>query len=421
MAFPWRDPQFWIVTGAALLALGYMLRKRLRIRRGGEKPGSGLPCDHCSQAEEHRRSSRGGTALVLLLLLPAVLSAQVPTMIERRVALMGTALDVRVELPADLRTDLRQEVDRAPALALAEIAIAAVAETEELLSTWRSDSELSRFNRAPAGARVALSPATMGALEVALDCTAESAGAFDPTVAPLLEAWGTRSGGRLPSAEEIAAARARLGAARLRPGRTPAGWHQPGGLQLEEGGFGKGAGLDLALVRVGERAPRAALWLDFGGQIAWTGQSSPVVVRLADPRDRSRAVLELTLTAARGSLATSGNSERAATVKRADGGEVQVGHLIDPRSGYPAASFGSATVFAASATVADCRSTALFVLGADAGARWLGEPAAGREGALLVVEGGALRALLTPALAGQARSLVPEIRIERIGVSSESG
>ncbi|MEZ5312777.1 MAG: hypothetical protein R2862_03535 [Thermoanaerobaculia bacterium] len=62
MGFPWRDPQFWIVTGAALVALAYVLRKRLRIRpRSG--PGAsnggatGLPCDHCAQNDRHRPRS----------------------------------------------------------------------------------------------------------------------------------------------------------------------------------------------------------------------------------------------------------------------------------------------------------------------------------------------------------------------------
>ena len=106
---------------------------------------------------------------------------------------------------------------------------------------------------------------------------------------------------------------------------------QPGGARIEEGGFGKGAGLDAALAAARAMAPGAHIELDFGGQLAWTGRRAPVEVAVADPRDRSRAVLALTLDAAAGSLSTSGNSEHPTVV---DG--VRIGHLLDPRTGRPA-------------------------------------------------------------------------------------
>lgn len=50
MGFPWRDPQFWIVTVATVGALAWVLRKRLRFGRRG---AAQLPCDHCPKAGEH--------------------------------------------------------------------------------------------------------------------------------------------------------------------------------------------------------------------------------------------------------------------------------------------------------------------------------------------------------------------------------
>ena len=50
MHLPLADPQFWIVTGAAAVALAYVLRKRLRLGRRGAPQ---LPCDNCPKAGEH--------------------------------------------------------------------------------------------------------------------------------------------------------------------------------------------------------------------------------------------------------------------------------------------------------------------------------------------------------------------------------
>lgn len=395
-AVPWGDPQFWMVSAAALAALAYVLRRLFRFRRRGEVE---LPCENCSQAKPRRgvgaylrRKIAGGKAplgVLLALSLAAPVDAET---LEREVVAMGTTLSMEIDA-----------TDRAAALALSERIVAAIAEAESRLSTWRDDSELARFNTLPSGESIELSPFTAAALDAAVDCWRESGGAFDPTIAPLVEAWGLRTGGRRPGAAEIARARAALDAGALDAARGARHRSRPAGVRVEEGGFGKGAALDLALGRVGDAAVR----LDFGGQLAWAGTAGPTVVQLADPRDRGRPVLELAIPATSGSLSTSGNSERGLVVA----GE-RIGHLLDPRTGEPAADFGSATVFAASATVADCRSTALYVLGPERGRSWLA--ATGASGVLLVVENDSLRALVGSALAPGARALVPELAIEKI-------
>ena len=83
-------------------------------------------------------------------------------------------------------------------------------------------------------------------------------------------------------------------------------------------------------------------------------------IPIAHPRDRERPVVLLSL--ANLSASTSANSERGRTV-----GGRRIGHEIDPRSGEPAPDFGSATVVAPSALVADVLSTAFFVCGPERG------------------------------------------------------
>lgn len=415
MSLPVADPQFWIVTAAAALALAMVLRRLFRRPKS-----TALPCAHCPKAGQsgHPGSAPGPRTKTLGRLLAAlaalapgaigVLSAPAAAraeILERNVAAMGTRLVMAVEGP-----------DRPTALALSEAIVSAIEDAERRLSTWRETSELQAFNAAPPGARVGLSPLAWDALTTALACWRETGGAFDPTVAPLVEAWGLRGGGRIPDAGEIETARRLVDAGRLalEPARRELA--QPGGLRLEEGGFGKGAALDAALADAQLLGPGLEIDLDFGGQLAWSGKSEPFAIRLADPRERSRTVLELTLDRPSGSISTSGNSERGSSV----GGRA-LGHLLDPRTGRPAPDFGSATVFAEKAAAADCRSTGLFVLGPERGAalaaRWSREGEG--EAVLLLVEPNGLRALITRGLAARARALAPDLRIETIdGISS---
>jgi thiamine biosynthesis lipoprotein len=331
---------------------------------------------------------------VLLLAAPAPglrAAQQEDATVARRVGLMGTLLSLEVEA-----------ADRPSALQASEAAVRALEVVEARLSTWREGSELSRLNAAPVGRPVPLSAALEADLAACRRWFESTGGAFDPGVGALVRAWGLREGGRQPSEEELAAAVATggLAALELRPGaavRTRAG------LRIEEGGFGKGVGLDAAVAALRESGARRAR-LDLGGQLAVLGEDATFTAELADPRERGRAVLELEI--ARGSLATSGNSERGIVV---DGR--RLGHLLDPRTGRPVPDFGSLTVWAPDATAADCLSTGLYVLGPDAALAFARDHA-DVEVLVLEVAGDVLRARASAGWAGRLRALDPALSIQ---------
>jgi thiamine biosynthesis lipoprotein len=334
----------------------------------------------------------------------AVASPAATTVVERRVSTMGTTLGVSVEGPAP-RGDLMAEAERL---------VAQVESTEDSLSTWRDDSQLASINRAPVGEWQRVAEPTWTELSVARDCAKATDGAFDPTVAPLVEAWGLRTGGRVPTDAELADARRRTGWSRiaLDPGARRLRKLAPSA--FEEGGFGKGAALDRALESSSSPSGRAALGvrLDLGGQWAWAGQPGSFEIELADPADRTRSVAAVSLLGVQGSAATSGNSERRLLVEG-----VAVGHLLDPRTGSPALDFGSVTVIVedgrpAAAEWADCLSTALFVMGPEEGLRWLATRANGIAAVYLVATPAGLLALTTPGLAPRLRALVPDLSLQ---------
>ncbi len=89
---------------------------------------------------------------------------------------------------------------------------------EALMSSDREDSDIARFNIAPAGENVKMSPATLEVLHLAKDYCKATDGAFDVTCRPLLKLWRKAADDkRQPSDEEIAAARAKVGWDKVEP------------------------------------------------------------------------------------------------------------------------------------------------------------------------------------------------------------
>ncbi|HKV10931.1 MAG TPA: FAD:protein FMN transferase [Thermoanaerobaculia bacterium] len=312
-----------------------------------------------------------------LLALPLLLGlvAAEPAL-ERRVMLMGTSLDLAIEA-----------ADRASALAASERAVAALEAAEARLSTWRDDSELARWNRGID----TVSPALAADLAAARSCREETDGAFDPAVGALVQAWDLRGKGRIPKTPEL-----RQAVAAVRSGRP-----------LEEGGFGKGAGLADALEALAAAPGVTRASLDLGGQLAVFDRQGGGrwEVPVADPRNRERAVVSFAID--RGSVSTSGNSERGIVV---DGR--RLGHILDPRTGEPAPDFGSITVWTDDPLRADCLSTGLYVMGPERALAW----AAAHPGVEVLVlreRDGKLDALATPGLEKNLKVLVPDVRVEK--------
>lgn len=312
-----------LITSSALLLAAAALH--------GAPPPGGAPAAPSAEQEPTPRAAPGAE-------------------IERHLGAMGTSLSLHVQ--AD---------DRSAALRASELALRAIESTESRLSTWRADSELAQLNAAAVGRERALSPTLARELTRALELGRETSGAFDPCVGALVGAYDLRGSGRWPSAEELQHALATCEPPALRV-RAAGATRLRRGLVLEEGGFGKGAGLDAAVALLAGSGARRAV-LDLGGQIAiWDearAQAPRERVELAHPTRRTQGVLALDVPP--GSLATTGNSERGLSV---DGRSL--GHVLDPRTGHPSPDFGSLTVWCPSALDADALSTGLYVLGPDA-------------------------------------------------------
>jgi thiamine biosynthesis lipoprotein len=274
---------------------------------------------------------------------PSHTASSATVSVERARWLMGTLCTVVVE-----------HRDREAALRTLTAALDEIDRLENVMSSWREDSELARLNRSAAAGPVVCSTDLVAVLDSALALARLSGGAFDPTVAPLVDAWDLRGTGHVPDARTITVALARVGWRGLEVDRRAgtARFARPG-MAIDLGGIGKGFALDRAAATLtGLGASRALV--NLGGEVMAVGRSHTVTV--AHPAARLAPVVELEVGDA--CVSTSGQSERGFTA-----GGVRHGHVLDPGTGRPAATAASVTVVCRSATRADALATALLVMG----------------------------------------------------------
>jgi len=236
---------------------------------------------------------------------------------------------------------------------------------EQLFSTYRPDSALSRFNRVPDSGWVAVAPEMVAVAQASRRISDLTAGAFDVTVLPLLELWGfgPHGGiGTVPSAAAIARVRARVDWRQLevravppalRKGRTD--------LTADFSSMAKGFAAD-EVSRLLRGLGLTRHLVQVGGDVKAAGDDWPVAIER--PRE-DRSELDGVVTLNGDALSTSGDYRNFFRV-----GTRRYGHIIDPRTGEPAHhALAAVSVIDPSCARSSALATALFVLGPDEGWR----------------------------------------------------
>ncbi|MGB3391023.1 MAG: FAD:protein FMN transferase [Pseudaminobacter sp.] len=242
---------------------------------------------------------------------------------------------------------------------------AAVDEVDAQMSTWKPDSDLMRLNAAPPGTWVHVPNRLMEVLRLALDVGRASGGAFDIGMGDAVAAWGFGS-----TAADPRLIRNALDVAR-QPTHAVLKLDMPGArvrkampITLDLNGIAKGYGVDrlaetlrgfgIAAFLVGIDGEMRAAGLRPDG-MPWT-----VAVEAPDPERRAPHSLLALQDAA---VATSGDYRHVVTVQ----GQ-RLSHTMDPMTGAPLRSSpASVTVVTRNCAEADAWTTALMVLGAEAG------------------------------------------------------
>ena len=296
-------------------------------------------------------------AWMVFVVLVASLDSVAGTMLSGPT--MGTRYRVRIGTPLS-SMDL-ERVERAIRGTLDRI--------EAQMSNYRPDSALSRFNAARGAAAVAVPAALAEVVAIARGVSAWSGGAFDVTVAPLVEVW--RFGpwgppGVVPAASAVEAARARVDYRALEVRRQPPRVRKlRPDIAIDLSAIAKGYAVDRVSAVLGAHAVRNFL-VEIGGEVRVAGTRADgaawqVGVESPDPGRPGLRVVALRDEA----IATSGDYRQWFAV---DG--VRYSHTIDPHSGRPVRHrLAAVSVISADAARADAMATALMVLGPELGYR----------------------------------------------------
>ncbi|MFO1449965.1 MAG: FAD:protein FMN transferase [Opitutaceae bacterium] len=268
--------------------------------------------------------------------------------------------------------------EQARADAFGQAAMAWVAQFEQRYSRFRPDSLVSRINAAAGRSWVEVDAEMEQMLDLSGSLHFMTQGILDVTALPLLRLWNFKGPDpRVPTETEVAAARRCVGWGKVQ--RKPGAVFLPeAGMSIDFGGWGKEFAVD-AVAQIGKDHGLTALLVDFGHDLKAVGQppGRPAWhVGLENPASPgatwgSIAVIDK-------GVASSGDYLRGVTI-----GGRRFGHIVDPRTGWPVSNgCTQATVVAASCLQAGILSTTSFVLGAEAGLRFI-QDTFGAEGCLL--------------------------------------
>ena len=262
-----------------------------------------------------------------------------------------------VTLYADLSEESYAELDAGIQAELERV--------DELMSTYREDSELSRLNRYPVGVPFFLSPPTAEVIQESLRIARLSDGAFDVTVGPAVNLWGFGPEGRperVPDAETLASALARVDAHALRLEEYRVVKIKP--VYIDLSGIAKGYASDRVADYLEAWGVEDYL-VEIGGEIRTHGEKpdgAPWRIAVEKPVSSERSVQRI-IALGNAAVATSGDYRN---YFESDG--IRYSHTIDPRTGKPITNrVASVTVITERCMTADALATAFTVMGAEAG------------------------------------------------------
>ena len=267
------------------------------------------------------------------------------------------------------------------ARAALDAAFAELKLVDEIMSIYRSDSQLVRLNRE--GRLNAPHPYFVEVLRAGQHMAARSEGAFDITVQPLWAAYAAaKKKGRLPSPEETARAKRKVNWRKLSVDDKRVRLADPG-MAVTLNGIAQGYATDRSMAALKARGVGHAMINtgEVGALGSKDAQGHPWRVGIQHPRVADAFIALARLRG--GCLATSGDYETTFSSDHAHH------HIFDPRTGRSPETFSSVTVMAPSGLDADALSTTVFVTGLRRGLA-LVESTPGAE-ALLVRKDGSVQ------------------------------
>jgi len=302
----------------------------------------------------------------LLLLLGSIHSlAQLP-IVRWEGRTMGSPYTVQVagtNLSPKQGDELKAEVEQC------------LKEVNRQMSHYDPDSELSRFNRAPANTPFKVSPEFARVVRFSLGLNQRSRGAFDPTLSPVINMWGfgEKTDQRtVPPESELKEALKKTGCQHLSVTAKDELVKDIPGLTINLSAVAKGFGVD-EMVRVLRSRGLTNVYASIAGEVMVLGQNARGTkwqVGIAAPVDHwnEDSPMSAVVSLSDQALSTSGDYQKFFT----DPQGRRLSHIIDPKTGWPVQhKVGGVSIVAPDSMTADALGTTLFVLGLEQGLKFI--------------------------------------------------
>jgi thiamine biosynthesis lipoprotein len=245
-----------------------------------------------------------------------------------------------------------------------ENAIAEVNRIENLISDWIPTTPISEVNRNAGIKPIEVPKEVFELVERAIKISVLTQGAFDISYASMDKIWKFDGSMKsMPTPETIKNSVARVGYQKivLNPEKSTI-FLQEKGMKLGLGGIGQGYIADQVKSLLIDKGCQSGIVNVSGDIFAWGKQPSnePWTVAIVNPLNKNKVFATFPLE--NSAVETSGNYEKYVTFNGK-----RYSHIIDPRTGYPAADLVSVSIFAQTTEIADALATGVFVLGVEVG------------------------------------------------------
>ncbi len=294
---------------------------------------------------------------IFLATLPLVIACQptqkVPTYQKIEGKTMGTSYHITYQVPKDIKQEtIQQEIDKR------------LVAFNDSLSTYQDNSTITTFNNAPANQQIEIDKDFIKVVEDSKKVYAQSQGAFDPTIKPILELWGfskTMFVDKLqspPTPKEIEQSKKLIGFDKIQLTDDKLAKTQDG-VQIDFSAIAKGYGVDVIADILHSKYKINNYMVEIGGEVATSGVNpkgkgwqiaidAPILHSGITDRKLIATIQQPTDNKQQGSmhLATSGNYRNSIVFDN-----VRYSHTIDPSTAKPIVN-GASSVTVADDTVA---------------------------------------------------------------------
>ena len=252
-----------------------------------------------------------------------------------------------------------------------EAAFAEIRKVDELMSDYKSDSQISRINRDGFGQAVPVSQSTFHVLQRSIEFSKLSEGAFDVTIGPVVDLWRSAAeANSVPTPAELRLARSKVGYEKIILDANELTIRLAvDGMRLDLGGIAKGYAIDRAIEAMQQNASTGSM-VDIGGDIRCFGTPpkgrDKGLIGLQDPNvapdDISTANTLLVLNVTDAAIATSGGYRRFALIEGK-----KYSHIFDTKTACSSDKLTSVTIISKDAITADALATSVSVMGPEKG------------------------------------------------------